>query len=158
MNTTIKTQLNSTTSMLAAGLFALICAATGGGALAAEPSESLTKIVHYGDLNLDSEQGAAALYARLRSAAKVHCTFKPSIGPNHNPSAMEFVSVTPPARDAGGLMRSVSLDPGFFFGPDPMQYSLADLTIDTGRQLVSRGGFERIGSAAACSGRERSRT
>ena len=44
----------------------------------------------------------------------------------------------PPAHDAGGLMRSVSLDPGFFFGPDPMIYSLADLTIDTGRQLVSR--------------------
>jgi len=46
--------------------------------------------------------------------------------------------VTPPACDAGGVMRSVSLGPGFFFGPDPMNYSLDDLTIDTGRQLVSR--------------------
>ena len=44
----------------------------------------------------------------------------------------------PPAHDAGGFMRGVSLDPGFLFGPDPMQYSLADLTIDTGPQLVSR--------------------
>jgi TolB-like protein len=46
--------------------------------------------------------------------------------------------VTPPARDAGGVTRGVSLDPGLFFGSDPMKYSLADLTIDTGRQLVSR--------------------
>jgi UrcA family protein len=74
MNTATKTRLNSTASMLAAGLFALICAANGSATLAAEPSESLTKIVHYGDLNLDSEQGAAALYARLRSAAKEVCS------------------------------------------------------------------------------------
>jgi UrcA family protein len=73
MNTAIKTRLNSMTSMLATGLFTLICAASGG-ALAAEPPESLTKIVHYGDLNLDSKQGAEALYARLRSAAKEVCS------------------------------------------------------------------------------------
>jgi UrcA family protein len=74
MNTAIKTQLNSMTSMLAAGLFTLICAVNSGGALAAEPSQSLTKIVHYGDLNLDSKQGAETLYARLRSAAKEVCS------------------------------------------------------------------------------------
>jgi TolB-like protein/DNA-binding winged helix-turn-helix (wHTH) protein/Tfp pilus assembly protein PilF len=52
---------------------------------------------------------------------------------------MESLSVMmPPALDADGIMRGVSLDPGFFFGPDPMKYSLADLSIDTGRQLVSR--------------------
>jgi hypothetical protein len=51
---------------------------------------------------------------------------------------MEFISETMPARDAGGVMPSVSLGPGFFFGQDPMKYSLADLTIDTGDQLVSR--------------------
>ena len=67
MNTPIKT------SMLAAGLSALIYAASGVGALAAEPPQALTKIVHYGDLNLDSEQGAKALYARLRSAARQVC-------------------------------------------------------------------------------------
>ncbi len=61
------------TSVLAAGVFALVCAASGGGALAAEP-QPLTKIVHYGDLNLDSEQGAKALYARLRSAARQVCS------------------------------------------------------------------------------------
>jgi UrcA family protein len=74
MNTAIRTPLNSTASMLAAGVFALICAASGGRALAADPSEPLTKIVHYGDLNLDSEGGAKVLYARLRSAAKEVCT------------------------------------------------------------------------------------
>jgi len=72
MNTINKTQSNPRTSMLAAGLFTLICAASGGEAVAAEPA-ALTKIVHYGDLNLDSEQGAQALYARLRGAAKQVC-------------------------------------------------------------------------------------
>jgi UrcA family protein len=68
MNTPIKT------SMLAVGLFALVFAANGVAALAAEPSQPLTKIVHYGDLNLDSEQGAKVLYARLRGAAREVCS------------------------------------------------------------------------------------
>jgi adenylate cyclase len=46
--------------------------------------------------------------------------------------------VTPPVRDAGGVMLGVSSGPGFPLGPDSMKYSLGDLTIDTGRQLVSR--------------------
>jgi adenylate cyclase len=50
---------------------------------------------------------------------------------------MEFVSTSPPAHDAGGVMPSVYSAPGFS-GHDPMKYSLADLLIDTGRQLVSR--------------------
>jgi UrcA family protein len=74
MNTSIKTQLNSTASMLAAGFFALICAASSVEALAAELPQPLTKIVHYGDLNLDSEQGAKVLYARLRNAARQVCS------------------------------------------------------------------------------------
>jgi UrcA family protein len=73
MNTAFRTRLNPTASMFAAGLFALICAASGGRALAALPSQPLTKIVHYGDLNLDSEEGARVLYARLRSAAREVC-------------------------------------------------------------------------------------
>jgi UrcA family protein len=73
MKTAIKTQLNSTASMLAAALLTFICIASGA-ALAAEPSQSLTKLVHYGDLNLDSEQGAQALYARLRWAARQVCS------------------------------------------------------------------------------------
>jgi len=51
---------------------------------------------------------------------------------------MESVPERPPARAAGGLAPSVSLGSGVIFGPDSMKYSLADLTIDTGRQLVSR--------------------
>jgi UrcA family protein len=74
MKIATKTQFNSTTSMLAAGLFALLCAASGGRALAAEPSQPLTKTVHFGDLNLDSEQGAQTLYVRLRGAAKQVCS------------------------------------------------------------------------------------
>jgi UrcA family protein len=70
----IRTQTNSIASILAAGLFAFICAANGSTALAAEPSQRLTKIVHYGDLNLDTEQGARALYARLRGAARQVCS------------------------------------------------------------------------------------
>jgi UrcA family protein len=73
MKTLIKTQLNSTASMLSAALFTVIFAASGGAALAAEPSQPLTKTVHYGDLNLDSEQGAKVLYARMRSAARDVC-------------------------------------------------------------------------------------
>lgn len=76
------TQLNSTASMLAAGLFALICVASGA-ALAAEPSQPLTKIVHYGDLNLDSEQGAKVLYARLRGAARDVCIPLESVKMTH---------------------------------------------------------------------------
>jgi adenylate cyclase len=45
--------------------------------------------------------------------------------------------MTPPARDAGGVMLGVNSVHGFS-GHEPMKYSLADLTIDTGRQLVSR--------------------
>jgi UrcA family protein len=82
MKTAIKTQLNSTATMLAAGLFALICVASGA-ALAAEPSQPLTKIVHYGDLNLDSEQGAKVLYARLRGAARDVCIPLESVGMTH---------------------------------------------------------------------------
>lgn len=50
---------------------------------------------------------------------------------------MEFISTSPPGHDAGGVIHSVNSAPGFF-AHDPMKYSLADLTIDTGRQLVSR--------------------
>jgi UrcA family protein len=74
MKTAIKTPLNSTAAMLAAGLFAVICAAGGSQALAADASQPLTKIVKYGDLNLDSEQGAKVLYARLSGAAKEVCS------------------------------------------------------------------------------------
>ena len=74
MKTVIKTQSISTISILAAGFFALGCAAIGGRAHAAEPPQSFTTIVTYGDLNLDSERGAKVLYARLRNAAQSVCS------------------------------------------------------------------------------------
>lgn len=72
MKTTIKTQSISAASILAAGFIAL-----GGAAAvpaqAAEPAQSHAKIVRYGDLNLDSEQGAKVLYTRIRGAAANVC-------------------------------------------------------------------------------------
>jgi TolB-like protein len=50
---------------------------------------------------------------------------------------MASLSMTPPALDAGGVMPGVNFASALS-GRDTMQYSLADLTIDTGRQLVSR--------------------
>ena len=75
MNTPIKTQATFTASIiLAASFFALGCAAMSGRAQAAETAQvTKTRIVHYGDLNLDSEQGAKTLYARIRSAAENVC-------------------------------------------------------------------------------------
>jgi len=74
MKTAIKTQSVFTASILAASFFALSCVAMGGRAQAAEPAQSYTTIVSYGDLNLDSEQGAKVLYARLRNAAENVCS------------------------------------------------------------------------------------
>jgi UrcA family protein len=74
MKTSIKNQSKSPAAILAAALFALACVATGGMAQADEPSQPLTKVVAYGDLNLDSTQVAKVLYSRLRSAARSVCT------------------------------------------------------------------------------------
>jgi|SRR5450631_2382497 len=73
MKTTIKTQSISAASILAAGFIALSGAATVVPAQAAEPAQSHTQIVRYGDLNLDSEQGAKVLYTRIRGAAGNVC-------------------------------------------------------------------------------------
>jgi UrcA family protein len=61
-------------SMVAAALVALVCAASGNTTLAWEPGEPLTKKVAYGDLDLQTEQGASSLYKRLRVAAEQVCT------------------------------------------------------------------------------------
>jgi UrcA family protein len=74
MKTTIKTQSISAASILAAGFIALSAAATVVPAQAAEPAQSYTQIVRYGELNLDSEQGAKVLYTRIRSAAGNVCS------------------------------------------------------------------------------------
>jgi UrcA family protein len=73
MKTTIKTQSISAASILAAGFIALSGAATVVPAQAAEPGQSYTQIVPYGELNLDSEQGAKVLYTRIRGAARNVC-------------------------------------------------------------------------------------
>jgi UrcA family protein len=74
MKTAIKTKSITKAAIVAASFFALGCAAMGGTAKAAEPASFYTTIVSYGDLNLDSEQGAKVLYARLRNAAQNVCS------------------------------------------------------------------------------------
>jgi UrcA family protein len=73
MKTARKTHSNSTASLMAAALFAAAFAAGTGTVSAGQPDEVLTKTVYYGDLNLESQQGAKALYYRLRSAARQVC-------------------------------------------------------------------------------------
>lgn len=58
--------------MAVATAIALFCAANSGRVIA-QPAELPTKTVAYGDLNLESEQGAKVLYARLRRAAQDVC-------------------------------------------------------------------------------------
>jgi len=71
--TRIKTQSISAATILAAGFLTLGCLATDGKVQAAEPQYDRA-VVAYGDLNLDSEQGAKALYARLRNGAEDVCS------------------------------------------------------------------------------------
>jgi UrcA family protein len=72
MKTAIKTQSMFSASVVAASFLAFGGAAMGGRAQAGE--QTSTTIVRYGDLNLDSEQGAKVLYARIRSAAGSVCS------------------------------------------------------------------------------------
>jgi UrcA family protein len=61
-------------SMIATALLTITGLASAGTALAwGYSGEALTKKVTYGDLNLDDEQGAKALYNRIRSAAQEVC-------------------------------------------------------------------------------------
>jgi UrcA family protein len=72
MKTGIKTRAKSTAFILA-GCLALACAAASGNAHADDPEAPLRRIVFFGDLNLDSGQGAKVLYSRLRGAAREVC-------------------------------------------------------------------------------------
>jgi UrcA family protein len=74
MKTAIKIQSTFTVSILAASFLAFGGVAMGGKVLAGEPAQSYTTIVSYRDLNLDSEQGAKVLYARIRIAAHHVCS------------------------------------------------------------------------------------
>jgi UrcA family protein len=60
---------NVTKSVLAIGLFAAAFAAVAG-----ESPTVQSRNVHYGDLNLESQQGVAQLYSRLSYAARRVCS------------------------------------------------------------------------------------
>jgi UrcA family protein len=72
MQTSIKIHSRSITSLMLAG-FAALAYVAPCGKVVAEPAETLTRTVAFGDLNLDSDQGAKVLYARLRQAAQYVC-------------------------------------------------------------------------------------
>jgi UrcA family protein len=73
MITPIDRQSRFASSLIATLLVAFAGLAKAGGAAAAEPPATLSKTVAYADLNLDSPEGANALYARLRHAAEEVC-------------------------------------------------------------------------------------
>ena len=73
MNNPIRSRFLSTIPVIAASLLSLAFAAHAGPASVNQPQDVLAKTVTYGDLNLESEQGAKVLYARLRSAARQVC-------------------------------------------------------------------------------------
>jgi UrcA family protein len=74
MKSAIGSHSPSMTSVMAATLVALACIAGGGTAQASDADQNLTRKVSYGDLNLDTQEGAKALYARLRYAAMEVCS------------------------------------------------------------------------------------
>jgi UrcA family protein len=73
MYTVISTQSKSIPAVIAATFLALGCA-MGAGTANAETSQPPTIRVSYGDLNLDSREGAKVFYARVRSAAQSVCS------------------------------------------------------------------------------------
>ena len=73
MNTAKSTQPKSIPAFVAGAVLALGYAVSAGSA-SAETSQSLTKRVTYGDLNLDSQDGAKVFHARVRSAAEFVCS------------------------------------------------------------------------------------
>jgi UrcA family protein len=74
MHTAIKTHSMLSAPVVAATFLAFGCAAMGGRVQAGESAQSDSTTVSYGDLNLDSEQGARVLYARIRNAAGRVCS------------------------------------------------------------------------------------
>jgi UrcA family protein len=71
--TTRNSDFRRTAAALAALTACFLLGATGA-AQAAQPADAAPSVrVAYGDLNLDSEQGNSALYARIVSAARQVC-------------------------------------------------------------------------------------
>lgn len=61
-------------ALTAVGALAACLIGAAGSALAASPTDGATSVrVAYGDLNLASDQGNSALYARIRAAARQVC-------------------------------------------------------------------------------------
>jgi len=73
MTSLMKRQFQSIPSIIATMLVAFAGLAKAGGSAAAEPPATLSKKVTFSDLNLDTQAGANALYARLRHAAEEVC-------------------------------------------------------------------------------------
>jgi UrcA family protein len=71
---TYKSQLISAASILAAGFIVFAGTATGGAVQTAGAPRYDRALVTYGDLNLESQQGTKALYARLRNGAEDVCS------------------------------------------------------------------------------------
>jgi UrcA family protein len=82
MNIATKTRSKSTASIITASLAVLCWSAGAAPVQAAEQIDPLTKIVAYGDLNLETEAGAKVLYSRLRNAAKDVCVLLESRDPS----------------------------------------------------------------------------
>lgn len=74
MQTGIKTQSKTIASIIAASLVVMGFSLGGPTARAAEAGYQLTETVAYGDLNLETADGARVLYARLRYAAQAVCS------------------------------------------------------------------------------------
>ena len=79
MKNVIKTQSKLAKFMVAAGFFAIGCAAIGGTALAQQPTAASTTNwsvaypVRYSDLDVSTMKGATTLYLRIRYAAETLC-------------------------------------------------------------------------------------
>jgi UrcA family protein len=75
MNSTNTRSNHSRRALKTIGAFAalLVGAGAAGSALAASPANAATLTVAYGDLNLASDQGNSALYARITAAARQVC-------------------------------------------------------------------------------------
>jgi UrcA family protein len=68
-----KTPANRLRGVIATALFGVVAVSFTGAAVA-DSGDAPQVTVKYGDLNLSSPQGTAALYARIKSAAKSVCS------------------------------------------------------------------------------------
>lgn len=60
---------------IAAGIFSAVACSFAAAGTASDLTETHSKVVQYGDLNLANPQGAASLYTRIVAAAHEVCDF-----------------------------------------------------------------------------------